>query len=343
MTTRLDWDADTDSAQRAARVVALRALARVVAAMEQVRKKDADSIHDLRIAMRSLRSWLHVYRPALSDTLRRRTRRRLRRIARATTDLRDLDVQITWLKHERDALGDTRLDAARWIVRSLERDRRKAWRAFRRATERDFLRTSKDLEEQLTHYTATVDVRQPLEAVSMQRTTRRALQAQAESLKAALRRVRSPDDTRRLHRARIVAKRTRYTLSALSTPDHGLRAAVDSLHRFQDAVGELRDAQLLAHRVTREVTAVAAERAALVASELVYEPRGPMDFARVVGGSPFDASLSLLFARLRDRISAGSRDVAAAIAPTAIRELVTHVESASRTFARGTREARQAR
>ena len=133
-----------------------------------------------------------------------------------------------------------------------------------------------------------------------------------------LARVRSADDGGRLHRARIAAKRTRYVLEAIRPEFAGESAVVGDLARFQDSVGELRDAQLLAHRVTREVTTVAAERTALVASELVYQPRGAMDFSRIVDDSPFDASLALLFARLHDRIAAASRDVTTAIARTSV-------------------------
>jgi len=138
MTPGLHWDANTDGAQRAARVVALRALDTVTDAYDGIRRRDPDSVHDFRVALRRLRSWVRLYRPCLDDTLRKRTRRWLNRIADATTELRDLDVQIAWLRAERTALGDSRLEAARWILLQLKRDRRRAWRKFSKTLRREF-------------------------------------------------------------------------------------------------------------------------------------------------------------------------------------------------------------
>ncbi|MEO6864349.1 MAG: CHAD domain-containing protein [Gemmatimonadaceae bacterium] len=328
MTPQLDWDPDADSAQRAARVIALLALDAVVDARDSVRKRDAESVHEFRVALRRLRAWIGLYRPSLDDTLRKRTRRRLAGIAHATTELRDLDVQVAWLIAERKALGEPRLEAAEWIVRSLKTDRKQAWRRFRKVLARDFARSEHDLRRELTRYVVTRDIRTREEIAGMRAVTTGLMGQQAEALATAFARIRSPDDTKRLHHARIVAKRTRYVLEALAPHQPALSRVSDDLARFQDVVGELRDAQLLAHRVTHEVTSVAAERTALVASELVYRPAGVMDFSRIVTESPFDASLSLLFALLRDRISAASRTVSASLHPDARRRLVSEIESA---------------
>ena len=328
MTPQLKWDPDADSAQRAARVVALRALDALVDTRDRVRKRDAESVHDFRVALRRLRSWIRVYRPSLDDTLRKRTRNCIARIADATTKLRDLDVQIAWLNAEREALGDSRLDAARWIIRSLKADRNRGWRRFKKILRRDFTRSERALRRELTHYVVTRDIRTSENVAGMRAVTEQLLRQQTEALATAFARIRSADDTKRLHRARIVAKRTRYVLEPLAAHQAAFSKASDDLARFQDVVGELRDAQLLAHRVTREVTSVAAERTALVASELVYRPTGVTDFSRIVAESPFDASLSLLFALLRDRISAASRTVSAALEPDVQRRLVSEIESA---------------
>lgn len=330
MTPRLDWDLDTDSAQRAARVIALRALDALVDARDRVRKRDPESVHEFRVALRRLRSWIRAYRPSLDDTLRKGTRRHLAAIAHATTELRDLDVQIEWLRTERKALGEARLEAAKWILRSLKADRARAWRRFKKTLRCEFSRSDARLRGELIHYVVTRDIRTSEHVAGMGPVTALTLHEQAEALAVAFERIRSPDDTRRLHRARIIAKRTRYVLEPLAAQARQLSNVADDLSRFQDLVGELRDAQLLAHRVTHEVTSIAAERTALAASELVYRPSGVMDFSRIVTESPFDASLSLLFARLRDRISAASRAVSASLEPEVAQTLVAGVETASR-------------
>src|SRR6185437_13773275 len=216
MTPRLDWDANTDGAQRAARVVALRALDDVADTYDRMRRRDADSIHDFRVALRRLRSWTRLYRPCLRDTLRKRTRRRLKRIADATRDLRDLDVQIAWLRSERNALGDSRLEAARWIVAELKRDRKPAWRRLRKLLRREFVKTERALRKELSRHVTVHDVRDGDGATSMRAVTASLLADQVVALSTAFDRIRSADDARRLHRARILAKRARYVLEALS-------------------------------------------------------------------------------------------------------------------------------
>jgi CHAD domain-containing protein len=332
MTQRLEWDADRDSAQRAARVVGLRALDDVADARVHLRKRDPESVHRFRIALRRLRSWLRIYRPVLDDTVTRRSHRRLHRLARATTRLRDIDVQMHWLNAERDALGESRLEASKWIGLSLKSDRKRAWRRFGRILEREFPKAERVLRRQLTQYIVKRDVRTNDSAAGIRTVAAEALRQQADALGSAFDRIRSADDTKRLHRARIIAKRTRYALEAIAEKAPAAAGVASDLHRFQDIVGELRDAQLLAHRVTREVTSIAAERTALVASELVYRPTGPMDFSRVTADTPFDASLSLLFARLRDRISAASRAVSASLEPASEQRLIRGLEMISGTF-----------
>jgi CHAD domain-containing protein len=293
-------------------------------------------VHQLRIALRRLRSWIHVYRPVLDDTLRRRTTRRLRRLARATRSLRDLDVQIAWLRAERRALGDSRLEAARWVARILKTERKRTARYLKRALARDFARCERALRRELTFYVVTLDVRTTERTDSMRAVTSELLQQEAERLDRALERIRSADDTRRLHRARITAKRTRYVMEALAAQMPPLGSVADDLARFQDVVGELRDAQLLAHRVAREVTLLATVRTALVASELVYRPVSAMDFSRVVTESPFDASLALLFARLHDRLSVASRAVAASLEQHSRVRLAGAITAAAQRVGNGT-------
>lgn len=326
-TSRLEWNADTDPAQRAARVIALGALDDVMDAEERVARRAPETVHKFRVGLRQLRSWLRVYRPFLDDTLSRRTRRRLRRIARATTDLRDLDVQLEWLRAERRALGDSRLAAAKWIRSTLKADRKRAWRRFRRVRADKFAGTTSALQHELTHYIVERDIHRTDEDDRMRPVSAQLLREQADALETAFGRVRSADDTKRLHRARIIAKQTRYHLELLGDYAAEAPAVTDELRRFQDIVGDLRDAQLLAHRVSREVTKIAAQRTALVASELVYRPTGPMDFLRVVTNSPFDTSLALLFARLHDRISAASRVVVSWLGSGAATRMVADIRT----------------
>src|SRR5271170_4010051 len=66
---------------------------------------DVEALHDFRVAVRRLRSWLRAYRPYLADSVRDKDRRRLRAVARATSLARDTEVHLQWLQ-EQDALLD---------------------------------------------------------------------------------------------------------------------------------------------------------------------------------------------------------------------------------------------
>ena len=64
-----------EPAQRAAREIARLRLEAVVATHARLGTDDPQALHDVRVALRRLRSWLKAYRPALDDTVTRKSRR----------------------------------------------------------------------------------------------------------------------------------------------------------------------------------------------------------------------------------------------------------------------------
>ncbi|HEY8312347.1 MAG TPA: CHAD domain-containing protein, partial [Gemmatimonadaceae bacterium] len=186
MKDQLEWDPDLDAAQRAARVVALRALDAVADARDAIRKRDVESIHEFRVALRRVRSWTRAYHTALDDTVRDRTIRSLRRIALATTRLRDLDVQIEWLRSETSALGESRLEAAKWVTSSLKSERKKVWRRFRKILEREYSGAERALRDQLTHYLVRYDIRTRNNGPTMRDVTSQLLEDQGVAFSKAL-------------------------------------------------------------------------------------------------------------------------------------------------------------
>src|SRR5262245_26210940 len=78
-----------EPAQHSARVVAAEHLREVSAQFDTFVGDPSIGVHDLRVAMRRLRTWLRAYRPELDDTVRKKTRRRAAKIAHATNEPRD--------------------------------------------------------------------------------------------------------------------------------------------------------------------------------------------------------------------------------------------------------------
>jgi CHAD domain-containing protein len=64
------------------------------------RDDDPDAVHDFRVALRRLRSWLQLWRAELDDVVPRRQRRRIRDLAHAMGPARDLQVHLEWLRSE---------------------------------------------------------------------------------------------------------------------------------------------------------------------------------------------------------------------------------------------------
>ncbi|HEX7940304.1 MAG TPA: CHAD domain-containing protein, partial [Gemmatimonadaceae bacterium] len=56
------------------------------------RDDDPDAVHDFRVAVRRLRSWLQLWGDELDPIISRKQRRRIRDLAHATGPARDLQV-----------------------------------------------------------------------------------------------------------------------------------------------------------------------------------------------------------------------------------------------------------
>jgi CHAD domain-containing protein len=230
-----------DSAQRGARRCALALLADVRAARDRLDDlKDKEALHDFRVALRRLRSWLRAFRPALSDTVDAKLERRLKRIARATGASRDLEVHVAWIAAARRSLSDRAAVGATWMLQRLRRERREADADFRSVIDRKFDRAATDAEAALSRYEAAVEGRADRFAALAAET----IEAQMVALSNAIARVSDPGDRMEAHTARIAAKRLRYLLEGVESASTGAPAIIETLKTLQDTLGELHDAQL---------------------------------------------------------------------------------------------------
>jgi CHAD domain-containing protein len=85
-------------AAEAARLLALRLLDDAASARLRLgRPDDPEALHDFRVAIRRLRSSIRAWRDVLDNAVSPRVLRRLRRLARATSESRDLEVHLAWV------------------------------------------------------------------------------------------------------------------------------------------------------------------------------------------------------------------------------------------------------
>ena len=259
-------------APRAVRVVARGLLDEVLAAQVRFEKDEPDALHDLRVALRRLRSWLRAFRPELSDTVKGRTRRRLRDLASDTGEARDAEVALAFI--ERQTRLPTRArTAVRAVVGQLERERDEHLRALRRTVAGDVRKVERELTRQLESFWERHRLDEPTAVRQMAVVFGDALRFHVKQLQAALARIEPPGQAEHVHRARIAAKRLRYLLEPLSEA-LGAEEPIRQLRALQQQLGDTRDAHRIAMHFVREIGEDAARDArsrALVSAGIAPE------------------------------------------------------------------------
>jgi CHAD domain-containing protein len=246
-------------AAESARRVALAHLARALAARRALAAgDDPEALHDLRVAVRRLRSTLRAYGGELGSAVGRKLLRRLRRLARATNPLRDAEVGLARLARWRDELPESaERRAAAALAHALETRLAEGRDRILAGLPGELDTLAAKLGERLA--TWRVDLR-PETATNGAPTLRARVgeefAAHGRALDAALAAA-AGGDASAAHRARIEAKRLRYLLEPLSSELDSAAAPLRRLRALQDLLGELNDLAVLAH----ELAAAAGESA----------------------------------------------------------------------------------
>jgi CHAD domain-containing protein len=212
------------------------------------RDDDPDAVHDFRVAVRRLRSWLQLWRDVLDDAVKRRQRRRIRDLAHATGPARDLQVHLEWLRgEEASATGRTLADVERAIADLVAR-RPAAMDDVRQAATK-FIALHVKLSRRLSARSAA------LEDAEHGTTFGVALAEQVESTASTFRdrlaSVRGASHDEELHRARIAAKRLRYLIERAEDAVVGVPALVKELKQFQDLAGDAHDVHVFSKELRK--------------------------------------------------------------------------------------------
>lgn len=324
MSTKVSREEMHQPASIGAAAVALRLLDDLVQERERLgNSEDDEALHDFRVALRRLRSWLRAFRPCLEDRLRRRAVRRLSRIADASNASRDAEVQLDWLRTARRATRGNERRALDWLVARLDERRSEADDSLRRRIAKDFDRARKALAS----LAEPADDEAPDEAApngggagdeapddaaggaagdteaeegeSLALAAAANVRAHTDELRQQLAAVRSIDDQPEAHEARIAAKRVRYLLEPFVDQLEGGKDAIRVLKEFQDVVGELHDAHVLITEIADAVVDAASERAGRIASAILDGDDG--QGAELTPGS-LEAGLVALARRARARM-----------------------------------------
>ena len=250
-------------------------------------RADAEALHDFRVAVRRLRSWLRSFRAEVKDTLRGRWRRQLGTLAASTGAARDAEVMRAIIDGERAELLPRHRRAVDWLAaRAAPEGEGEADPRDRAAGELE--RLAPHLSDGLSRYQRAVGARR---VGRFGAAVGRVVRAQAEALERALAAVEGPEDVERAHRARIEGKRLRYLLEPLRELAPSAGAAVRSMKALQDCLGDLHDRHVLAARIADGLAEAAAEGAR--AEHLALHAAGEAEARAVARRSPRPGLLAL--------------------------------------------------
>lgn len=276
-------------AELGARRIALEFFAKVRATRDRLDDpSDPDALHDFRVALRRLRSWLRAFRPQLRDTLRARVERRLTRIADVTGKSRDLEVHIVWVKRARRQMPDRARLGAEWLLRRLRGLKKDADAELREVIDRDFAKAARRTELALECYVARVADDGP----RFGDTASALVAREAAALQSAIGQVTGQGDRAEAHAARIATKRLRYALEGLASVGVEVNSIPDELKNLQDTLGELHDAQEFGSELATMIATLVADGQ--------HDPRqaGRVRRGRAAGGDPV-TGLRMMLKQLR--------------------------------------------
>jgi CHAD domain-containing protein len=223
----------------------------------QPRRKTREPVHDFRVALRRLRTWLRAWRPELGDAVRRKTERRLRSLSRFAGAVRDVEVQRTAVVSKYARSSTTVKAGAHWMGERAGG----AYAIGRRDLASVLLAELGPIAARLVK---DLDTTAPPGAsadtpVTLARTVvAEQLATHVAALPGLLRRVRSPGHVAAAHETRIAARRFRYALDAIAGFTRDVAPAARYLTALQDRLGDLHDSQVLDAQIASILDGVAA-------------------------------------------------------------------------------------
>jgi CHAD domain-containing protein len=234
-------------ARRSARIIALALLDEASRARRRLDQPDVDAIHDFRVAVRRLRSWLRSLDDWLEGSIPKKSRRRLARAARATGTSRDAEVHLEWLREQRNTLNARQRYGLDWLVERIQSEKEEADARTTEAATTLFDRARDKLAETLPVYTARVDQDEDAETFAV--VMAGLLRARAERLAKRIRGIESFADAPLAHKARIAAKRLRYLLEPIAEDVESGTALVRELASLQDTLGDWNDVHVFSKTI----------------------------------------------------------------------------------------------
>src|SRR6266545_6890381 len=228
-----------------------------------------DALHAFRVALRRRRNTLRAFRPQIKPLVPRRTRRRLRRLARATGRSRNLQVEREWVLAQLEELTPAERTGAQWLNARLRARQQEADERLAHRVAKDFGRVRRKLRrcfKAAKSFPAAQGAQSRMTAGVVARDT---LRQWSRELNHHLHAIRTAADWDDAHAARSSVKRTRYLLKPFERELRAAGGTIEQLTALQDVLGALQDARVLADEVRAGLVELAAEAARNACDELL--------------------------------------------------------------------------
>jgi CHAD domain-containing protein len=247
---RLPPDLLDRSAPEAARLLALSYLH----AIDQARDRLGDALagealHDFRVGIRRLRSAVRAYRNELAGSVSGKERGQLRKLARATNDGRDVEVQLDWLVRRAEGLKTDEVPGFFWLAGRLEDRKQKTHDRAVADVARRYDKWAARLKRSLGVLRIELGSRQGQRPASFREVTGALVRQQVARVREDLGRIAGSSDAKQAHRTRISLKRLRYLLEPVARRNRRAGALVRRFKEAQDLLGEHHDMHVLLEAV----------------------------------------------------------------------------------------------
>lgn len=244
---------------------------------------DQEALHDFRVAVRRLRSWLEAYEEEVP--LPSKLYGKLRRLARETNRARDADVALAWLQAHRKQLKTGEHHGWRWVLDRYRQERDDEHARLRATLSKRWERMENRLKSALADPPVAQHERYAERCAAR-------LDVYYETLTGRLNAVRGVEEDEAIHHARIAAKRLRYLLEPVGPALPAARAMIARLMDMQDRLGHMHDMNVLHNRVGETVVEAAASHAR-TCLRAALAPSGAADLKNLRRRDPLPGLIAL--------------------------------------------------
>ena len=219
-------------------------------------KEDAEALHDLRVALRQLRSTLQAYPDCLLQVTRKQ-QKKLKHLARVTNPARDTEVQLAYLQDWLGGMLPEQRPGGQWLQQQLRRREAQAYAHSHKVLKARFERLYRRLNRQLA---SVPEIESP---IAFGPRLAQELRTAGEVFRQRLEQLAVHEGDADLHAARIAGKRVRYLITPLSKRLGQVAAVLSDLKAIQDLLGEYHDMMVFEDTLLEYAPAAATDSACM--------------------------------------------------------------------------------